>query len=453
MSIRGTESPSLPNVSFQVAYRTTCDNCANSKVRCSKDHPSCLRCLGQGVTCAYSLSRRLKKVVDFREGIQQQATSNGAPKRSNIRSSHSGNEYDFLRNDCTSGSSASSSVTDQFYPSPWSFLDNDSDMQAPLTGMEELEDVEQSTGAFTALHEPLQDTMNSWPTQHWPHSMESSTGQSLAPMSPNTSVDFLSSLCNSARDNTSSTYDPHYGSSSASVMDHMENSNNKPSCAWIAASVLQSLESPGAAFKQNSQPSSATQGKTRRNLDTVISTNKSVIQIVHRISRCTCSAPSNHLVMISSVLFIVLAWYEACLNACEHASEQAVRRAVSENQGVRGKRHQTTDFFGEEGETAIYNENYTYDRAELVYIPPIQVGSLQLGMESKRQVVAQIVLTELAKVTKVMENVIEKSSSVSFMNFDGSGYQDLEAQLQYSLQVALQMRIEKISQAAEKAAK
>ncbi|CAG8244568.1 unnamed protein product [Penicillium olsonii] len=41
--------------------RASCNNCAKSKVRCSKDQPSCQRCLYQGVPCVYSPSQRSRK--------------------------------------------------------------------------------------------------------------------------------------------------------------------------------------------------------------------------------------------------------------------------------------------------------------------------------------------------------------------------------------------------------
>ena len=430
-------SPSISNVSVQSAYRTTCDNCMNSKVRCSKDHPSCRRCLGQGVTCVYSPSRRLKKVVDFHGNRQLEPATNG--NHANVGLSRTGKEHTTLRNDCTS-SSASPTAADRIHPSPWNYFDN-GDVQGPLVGME---DIDQSDSSLTALNEPLSDIMKDWPTHHWSQSMESSAGGASIPMSPDTSVDFLSSLCTYTGD-SSSTSDPYQRALSPGF-DFSGNDNSKPSCAWIAASVLQSLESPGAPLEHDSH-----QGKLRRNLDTVISTNKSVMEIVPRISRCTCSVPGNHLVIISSVLFIVLAWYEACLGACDRASEQ-VWKTGSENVGTKEKGRRAID--GSKEADAILDNDSIYsgidDRAKLVFIPPIRVGSLQLSLGSRRQVVAQMILTELAKVTNVMEGFTDRSSGTTSPM---GGYQDLEGQLRFSLQVALQMRIEKIFQAAERASK
>ncbi|KAF2268206.1 hypothetical protein CC78DRAFT_16957 [Lojkania enalia] len=38
--------------------RTSCDACSTSKVKCSKQHPTCARCTLSGIQCVYGISRR-----------------------------------------------------------------------------------------------------------------------------------------------------------------------------------------------------------------------------------------------------------------------------------------------------------------------------------------------------------------------------------------------------------
>ena len=461
MAASAIESSSRSNVSVQSTYRTTCDNCMRSKVRCSKDRPSCHRCLGQAAVCVYSPSRRLKKVIECPEPSQQaQSTTNGLADFPSIVSSRNEREYSpaaILRDDCVSPPSVSSSANEQPCPSPWSFFGNDGDMQESVAGMDAMESMEsmvgmtQSAAALTAL-QPLQNKSMEWPTNQWSRSMETSTGEALVPISPVTSSDFISCLFASSGDNfSSSTLDTRRGTSISSEVSSIEEESSKAGCAWLAASILQSLESPGAPLKYNSQSSSASQGRLCRNLDTVISTNKAVLEVLQRIPGCTCSVPGNHHVIVSAVLFMVLAWYEACLGAFDRAWEQGVVKAGSGDSGVSKIRNRDANNFEVDATPVRHTDSVgtgpVDDHAELVSIPPIQVGSLQLGTESKRQVVAQIVLTELAKVTKVMESLTERSSSTTV---GVGGYQELEGQLQFSLRAALQTRIEKISQAAER---
>jgi hypothetical protein len=42
----------------QRAFRESCQNCADSKVRCSKTKPTCARCARRGTPCVYQQSRR-----------------------------------------------------------------------------------------------------------------------------------------------------------------------------------------------------------------------------------------------------------------------------------------------------------------------------------------------------------------------------------------------------------
>ncbi|KAJ5722351.1 hypothetical protein N7488_000386 [Penicillium malachiteum] len=52
MEMTGTSSQNL-------RLKDSCDRCASSKVRCSKDKPSCARCAKLGFTCLYSPARRV----------------------------------------------------------------------------------------------------------------------------------------------------------------------------------------------------------------------------------------------------------------------------------------------------------------------------------------------------------------------------------------------------------
>ncbi|ROV98479.1 hypothetical protein VPNG_08534 [Cytospora leucostoma] len=54
--------------------RASCDGCNESKVRCSQTKPQCARCIKQGITCVYGLSRRSHKTAP-RVGASSQTAS------------------------------------------------------------------------------------------------------------------------------------------------------------------------------------------------------------------------------------------------------------------------------------------------------------------------------------------------------------------------------------------
>ncbi|KAL2850162.1 hypothetical protein BJY01DRAFT_245626 [Aspergillus pseudoustus] len=57
-------SPSGSNASYApdrpARFKDSCDSCAQAKVKCSRDRPSCQRCVRSGFVCHYSLARRGK---------------------------------------------------------------------------------------------------------------------------------------------------------------------------------------------------------------------------------------------------------------------------------------------------------------------------------------------------------------------------------------------------------
>ncbi|EMD58280.1 hypothetical protein COCSADRAFT_176763 [Bipolaris sorokiniana ND90Pr] len=49
----------------QRAFRESCQNCADSKVRCSKNKPTCARCARRGTPCVYQQSRRAGRKLTY----------------------------------------------------------------------------------------------------------------------------------------------------------------------------------------------------------------------------------------------------------------------------------------------------------------------------------------------------------------------------------------------------
>ncbi|KAK3901816.1 hypothetical protein C8A05DRAFT_16058, partial [Staphylotrichum tortipilum] len=47
-----------PSTQSPRKLRDSCTDCASSKVKCSKEKPTCSRCARRGVTCIYMVSRR-----------------------------------------------------------------------------------------------------------------------------------------------------------------------------------------------------------------------------------------------------------------------------------------------------------------------------------------------------------------------------------------------------------
>lgn len=65
-------------------FKDSCDSCAQAKIKCSRDRPSCLRCLRNGVICCYSLARRGKAasapIVSEKANLPKSSAAKGSQR-------------------------------------------------------------------------------------------------------------------------------------------------------------------------------------------------------------------------------------------------------------------------------------------------------------------------------------------------------------------------------------
>ncbi|XP_014554335.1 hypothetical protein COCVIDRAFT_105215 [Bipolaris victoriae FI3] len=81
----------------QRAFRESCQNCADSKVRCSKNKPTCARCARRGTPCVYQQSRRAgRKLTSVGQAKQARRAATNA--LSDLSSSYTW-EIDIENND------------------------------------------------------------------------------------------------------------------------------------------------------------------------------------------------------------------------------------------------------------------------------------------------------------------------------------------------------------------
>ncbi|KAI1290966.1 hypothetical protein F5Y03DRAFT_401051 [Xylaria venustula] len=76
--VKAPELPPFPAASVSVSLRKlrdSCCNCAKAKLRCSKDKPECARCVRQGKTCFYVLSKRAGRTRAVRSGTEDVKSS------------------------------------------------------------------------------------------------------------------------------------------------------------------------------------------------------------------------------------------------------------------------------------------------------------------------------------------------------------------------------------------
>jgi hypothetical protein len=89
-----TPKTSLSAKERKLKLRASCDSCAASKVKCSKEHPRCARCSANNSTCVYGVSRKHGK-----PGRTRKRNPDGTPfiKVSKQRPSPDGSEFGKFR--------------------------------------------------------------------------------------------------------------------------------------------------------------------------------------------------------------------------------------------------------------------------------------------------------------------------------------------------------------------
>lgn len=109
--------------------KDTCDSCAASKVKCTKEKPACSRCQNLGYPCFYSPAKRMgrpipsrKTASDAQTGISRDAAATGID-RGNPKSQGQGTKA-VPRSGSEISTITSTSSTRPPAPSPWFDLDN-----------------------------------------------------------------------------------------------------------------------------------------------------------------------------------------------------------------------------------------------------------------------------------------------------------------------------------------
>ncbi|KAF2878492.1 hypothetical protein BDV95DRAFT_589419 [Massariosphaeria phaeospora] len=114
-----------------IKLRDSCDSCAASKVKCSKDKPSCNRCMERGVTCQYLVTQKTGRKMRRRD----------------------------LRNDSVDTTSACQTMTP-----PLSLASPCSPQLDPVTDISMLDSQFSALDTSTPLYSGLEDFLSTLPT-------------------------------------------------------------------------------------------------------------------------------------------------------------------------------------------------------------------------------------------------------------------------------------------------
>ncbi|RJE18771.1 hypothetical protein PHISCL_08885 [Aspergillus sclerotialis] len=355
--------------------RASCDNCAKSKVRCSKQQPQCERCFYQGVTCTYSPSRRTRKRPPGAVHSQPQrpATADGFRPRWSLGNapSEGADPIERITNfnkepsdpDWQHFYTSALSPADIGNSSTWNDLIPSLDSQSPGEGG--IPDLPGLT-AVAALQSPPQLD------QHGSIEDHSKKG----PHSPHEVSSGITSQSQSARN-----------------------------CSDLAISTIQNLDLPmvscpslGVTNMMDEAGSTSAHWAASRRFDTILQDNQAALDNVLTILRCPCSAKTDLAILLTTVCSRVLSWYQASLNRCTSTFGSDKKRQNGHSNSMTSPAHSSLPSMG-----AMRGAPPSVSNLDCVCIPSIKIGGYTLGHIHSGRMVPQLILTELVKVGEVVD--------------------------------------------------
>lgn len=355
--------------------RESCNTCASSKVRCSKDQPSCVRCTNRRLYCHYSPSRRTGKRRATSDGPASSTSSDIDPPIS---------------------AADSRAYEKQSRPKHETTSDTDGAFKSTPTLSDLNLDYFNSDGMFPWDSTPFLVGSDNGPSSY------SASSESTDSYMGSSSLDFNALLAPGGFDGIDTLLGGLYQDPTPTIREALasppsvqyvpfcsNHSADEPSdCMSLAIKTLQSLHMAPLTC-------SIASGFPRRNafssdptIEHVLATNRAVLDSVSVILSCYCSLNAQLALVLTLIGSKLIAWYRAVL-------------CVKNDDQPRHSKFGTTDMM-----------------AERVLNSPSTVGKYNLEGADKGKMQAQLVLSELRHVVRLVEQLAKHFGD------DGPGIRD-----------------------------
>ena len=358
--------------------KDSCNSCAISKVKCNKEKPSCTRCEERGMYCYYNPSQRSgRRSAPSSVGTVPVSTTVTPPAESlNFKSQNTN------PNHTPTGQVSENSHLPEFQRNDFDGWD---------TGVIPASSLQGTPFDFT-IASPLSYVNAS---NHVFGSVDRfSIGSGL---SPSTGYD--------AGDSHMGNFgDPHprilptplslHDSNQHLCFDDKSTTERPHSCLDLALNIFPVLHIPPSTCKLLSVSPMEHDSSLFPTIDHVISTNKAIIDSVSTMLTCACSLDEHLASILTLITFKIMAWYAA---------------AARDVDGNEPNYHSIAD-------------------CERVVHSPITVGKYHLDGHDRRRMRAQLILSELHRVVRLVELLsksFEKARSRTDVLVDGSRMEDM----------------------------
>ena len=395
-------------------FRASCDNCNKSKVRCGKEHPRCQRCTHQGVTCFYSPSQRARRRRACSTMTQAQPKRPPVPAPS--VSLAGATPVSPPLSEADNNNPAIALLSHLNSPNANNWLDKVSTPDDIFdTGFDDLIKLGYPGPPPDLTTNPESSSLSEHlPTPQWLQSNSQEQGRL-----EEDDITNISTRPDQALGSGLPQQSPRSRSSLASEGVHQH---------WpgLACSILQSLDTDAtscSSFTPSLNLSS--ESGSCRSLDRVLRVNQSARDNVLSILNCSCTADTGLALLVAMIVSKILSWYQAVLN----------RSCKNGDGGMAGNTGSKTSL-ASPSSSNHHRGSLSPAVGESVFLPPISIGAYQLDADHWGRMIAQLILTELAK----MRNVIEVFSK-RYGPQESMPTEDSNTQLHFALEVFLRSRL------------
>ena len=435
---RQKRAPNGGEVQRVPKLRSSCDECSNSKVRCDQGRPSCQRCLYGRVHCNYSVSRRMGKPLSSAKSDQPRTT--GTSTSITATASQQPRQIPNASSDHISQSDGGhSNTTDQ----------NPSHRTGPGIYGQDYD--------FTSLAFMMPD-LNNVPGD--PNSMQFlSASEELMPDDPmnfiNLPDDSTENICLN-KPNQLSAQDPEvpdgptpfgnkaipgkggmqianrrnaFQSDASPQTQESSSSNNNDdsdqqrqkntSCVQLTSVTLRSLSLP-SIYCKNAATSSPFPFDT---IDQAFATSRRAMTTYYTLIQCPCSHASHFELSLALIILQILGCYSAISShstSSFYPNSRLQTPATSISSPSTNSRNDTP--FSHSLSTARTSQNTrsgeigdsgTTNPPKLTLDTPITFGDYKIDAEDEQRFILQLILTELRKVTRLIDAFAARYCSAS----------------------------------------
>lgn len=377
--------------------RDSCFSCSSSKVKCSKEKPTCSRCARRGLVCGYMASRRTGRTSLL--GKRPAPPPTTADPESLTRAQQHNITACRAREFHSSKSPSPPYITPALTPPSTASNASDNGLHAgadvwrailsPGPGIDDaaLTSLSDSTTNFDELFASVFTPMLETSSMEAP--LQSDPHLTTPPPPLPTSMVGLDdmSICNQ----------DYFSCEDFGLGDMVGFGTPPPEprrcCMSVALDLLMQLfpNAPTACTMPGSQPATC----KVPNLDSVISENKRIIEAITKLLDCPCSQDEYLLAIVSLVVFKIMAWYSAAAG-----DKSLMDPGMSGNNPFVARPEQLgPSSFGEH-----------------VLQAPTTIGNYCVDGNDRSRMAAQLVLSELHRVQRLVNSLSKRLENIRVRN-------------------------------------